>query len=92
MSALDALPERVSEALPRERPGGWRAVVPPGRHAYAIFGIERGRLRRVRHTVDGRCVVLHTARAGGLFAEAALFSAAYHCDAMADTPARVRAH
>jgi CRP-like cAMP-binding protein len=90
MSALDALPERVRErSRVRELSAGER-LFRQGDRAYAIFGIERGRLRLVRHTVDSRRVVLHTAQAGELFAEAALFSAAYHCDAVADTPARVR--
>ncbi|HEX7968760.1 MAG TPA: Crp/Fnr family transcriptional regulator, partial [Stellaceae bacterium] len=61
-----------------------------GDEATAIFAVERGRLRLIRHTVDDRRVVLHTARAGELFAEAALFSRTYHCDAVADTPARLR--
>jgi CRP/FNR family transcriptional regulator, dissimilatory nitrate respiration regulator len=35
-------------------------------------------------------VVLHTARAGELIAEAALFSDSYHCDAVADIASRIR--
>ncbi|HZI84383.1 MAG TPA: Crp/Fnr family transcriptional regulator [Casimicrobiaceae bacterium] len=63
-----------------------------GDGAYAIFEIERGRLRLVRHTIDSHRVVLHTARAGELFAEAALFSATYHCDAVAAAASRVRVY
>lgn len=61
-----------------------------GDDATAIFAVECGRLRLIRHTVDDRRVVLHTARAGDLFAEAALFSSSYHCDAVADAPSRLR--
>lgn len=55
----------------------------------AIYAVESGRMRLVRRTVDDHLVVLHTARAGDLFAEAALFSETYHCDAIAAVPSRV---
>ena len=56
----------------------------------AIFEVESGRLRLLRQTVEGFTVVIHTARKGELFAEAALFSPTYHCDAVAAVPSRVR--
>lgn len=90
MSALDALPERVRERSRVSELEAGERLFRQGDRAYAIFGIERGRLRLVRHTADSRRVVLHTARGGELFAEAALFSPAYHCDAVADAPTRVR--
>jgi CRP-like cAMP-binding protein len=37
-------------------------------------------------------VILHTARRGEFFTEAALFAEAYHCDAVAAVPSRVRAY
>jgi CRP-like cAMP-binding protein len=58
----------------------------------AIFLVEAGCLRLERTTPDGRLLVLHTARAGAYFAEAALFSEVYHCDAVAVEPSRVRVH
>lgn len=60
-----------------------------GESTYAVFGVTRGRLRLERRTFDGRFIVLHTARAGELFAEASLFADAYHCDAVAATDAVV---
>jgi CRP-like cAMP-binding protein len=63
-----------------------------GDKAVAIFEIDDGRLQLIRNTVDARAVVLHTAHAGELFAEAALFSAAYHCDAIAAVASRVRVY
>src|SRR5947207_2627578 len=51
-----------------------------------------GRLRLIRNTIDNHPVVLHTAHAGGLFAEAALFASRYHCDAVAAVASRVRLH
>ena len=54
-----------------------------------MFLVRGGRLRLLRHTRDGRAVTLAIARAGELFAEAALFSACYHCDAVADLDSAV---
>jgi CRP-like cAMP-binding protein len=81
-----ALPAGVS--VRQLEPG--QALFRQGDKAMAIFAVERGRLRLIRQTVDDRRVVLHTARAGELFAEAALFSDVYHCDATADIASRVR--
>lgn len=55
----------------------------------AVYVIERGRIALVRHTSEGRRVMLFTAGAGESFAEAALFSDTYHCDAVAEVPSRV---
>lgn len=49
-----------------------------------IFVLLRGAIRLVRVTPDGTAVTLHLARAGEMFAEASLFAARYHCDAIAD--------
>ncbi|HUJ74118.1 MAG TPA: Crp/Fnr family transcriptional regulator [bacterium] len=58
----------------------------------AIFGIEEGRVRMLRHTVDDHVAVLHMVGKGELFAEAALFSDTYHCDAVALVPSRIRVY
>jgi len=63
-----------------------------GDPAAAIFGVEDGRIRLVRHTVDDHLAVLHTVGKGEMVAEAALFSETYHCDAVASTPTRVRVY
>jgi CRP/FNR family transcriptional regulator, dissimilatory nitrate respiration regulator len=69
-----------------------QALFRQGDKAFAIFEVERGRLRMVRNTAAGRSVVLHTARTGEFFAEAALFATTYHCDAVAAAPSRVRVY
>jgi CRP-like cAMP-binding protein len=56
----------------------------------AIYLVDRGRLRLERRTIDGRLVVIHTARPGEFFAEPSLFSDVYHCDAVATEACRVR--
>lgn len=62
-----------------------------GEPASAIFHILRGRLRMVRHLASGDRMTIHTGRTGELFAEGALFSDVYQCDAIAAEPTRVRA-
>ena len=62
-----------------------------GDTARAIFEVESGLLRLLRQTDDDHTVVIHTVKQGELFAEAALLSAKYHCDAVAAVPSRVRA-
>ncbi|MCK6451851.1 MAG: Crp/Fnr family transcriptional regulator [Alphaproteobacteria bacterium] len=61
-----------------------------GDKATAIFEVERGRIQLLRHTADGRRVILFTAGAGQALAEAALFSPRYHCDGVAAADACVR--
>jgi CRP/FNR family transcriptional regulator, dissimilatory nitrate respiration regulator len=66
------------------------ALFRQGDPAEAIFRLESGQVHLLRHTEDGASVVMHVARPGETFAEAALFADAYHCDAIAQTPSRVR--
>ncbi|MDE2167675.1 MAG: metalloregulator ArsR/SmtB family transcription factor [Alphaproteobacteria bacterium] len=63
-----------------------------GDTASAIYQVEQGRVLLTRCTADNRLITLHTARAGEFFAEAGLFSAVYHCDAVAAMPSRVWAY
>jgi CRP-like cAMP-binding protein len=62
-----------------------------GERASAVFLIVRGRLRMVRNLASGDRITIHTGRTGELFAEGALFSDVYQCDAIAAEPTRVRA-
>ncbi len=55
----------------------------------ALFVVEAGRVLLVRHTSEGVAVTVHVAQVGETFAEAALFSDRYHCDAVAEVPSRV---
>ncbi len=60
-----------------------------GDRATASFVIDSGRLRLIRHGQDGRTLTLLVAGPGEIFAEAALFSEHYHCDAVADVASTV---
>ena len=62
-----------------------------GNPARSLVLIEKGGLRMARHLASGEAVTIHKGRAGELFAEGALFSAAYHCDGVASEPAVVAA-
>lgn len=92
MSSLDWLPSRIRTRSRVRSLAAGETLFRQGDSSFAIFEIERGRLRLIRHTVDSRRVVLHTARVGDLFAEAALFAKAYHCDAVAAVASRVRVY
>jgi len=63
-----------------------------GDEAMAIFVVRKGRVRLVRHLMEGRSVSLYVAQAGQSFAEAALFSSVYHCDAIADVASEIEVH
>ena len=63
-----------------------------GQPAFAIFEVTRGSVQLRRQTVDGRTVVVYTAKAGDLLAEAALFAPRYHCSAVASVPSTVRGY
>jgi CRP-like cAMP-binding protein len=90
------LPDRAVEvfrrAVPapaRRRLGPGEALFRQGDPAVAVYGVEAGRLRLVRHTAEGSAVTLAVARAGEALAEASLFAAVYHCDAVADAASTV---
>ena len=84
---LRRLAERVGAGV-RALAGG-EALFLQGDLARALYLVEVGRLRLVRHTAAGEAVTLHVARPGSLLAEAALTAERYHCDARADLPSRV---
>jgi len=67
------------------------ALFRAGDAANALFHVEQGCIRLLRHGADGTPVTLHVAAAGEPFAEAALFSEVYHCDAVAEAPSIVLA-
>jgi len=89
-SALSWLPAALRTRSRRRELKAGEALFRQGDASFGIFELEHGRVRMVRVTADSRPVVLHNARPGEMFAEAALFSDVYHCDAVAADDARVR--
>ena len=61
-----------------------------GDRTAGFYEVMTGNVRLVRVDRAGREAVLHVATAGETLAEASLFAAAYHCDAIATTDAVVR--
>ncbi len=57
-----------------------------------IFAVKEGQVRLERSTIEGRSVSMHTAIAEETFAEAALFSKVYHCNAVALMPTVIHAY
>ena len=72
--------------------GAGEVLFEQGDRAAAIYKVESGRLRLVRRTVDDHLVILHTACRREFFAEASLFAATYHCDAVAAEPSRIQVY
>ena len=58
--------------------------------AAGLYEVVSGKIRLVRLSPGGSEAVLFVATAGDTLAEASLFSATYHCDAVASTKATVR--
>ena len=92
MSFFDWLPAGFQKCSTVRELAAGEALFRQNDKTFAIFEVEQGRLRLVRHTIDNRQVVLHAARKGDLFAEAALFANAYQCDAIAAVASQVRVY
>lgn len=52
--------------------------------------LSKGRIDLVRWTETGRAITIHSAQATETFAEASLYAAQCHCDAVASAPSLVR--
>lgn len=82
-------PDALREHLTEQSIAAGTYLFHQGDPANAVFAILSGIMRLERHTADGHAIVIHRARTGESLAEAALFSDSYHCDAIAEAPARV---
>lgn len=92
MSTLAWLPPSILKLSTHRNLKSGDVLFRQGDPVSAMFEVEEGRIRLVRYTIDDHVAVLHTAASGETFAEAALFSDAYHCDAVASVATRVRAY
>lgn len=92
MPSLDWLPRTILQSEKSRDLVASEVLFRQGDAVSAIYRVEEGRIRMVRHTVDDHVAVLHTVGKGEMLAEAALFSQTYHCDAVAAVPTRVRAY
>ncbi|MBI3512539.1 MAG: Crp/Fnr family transcriptional regulator [Proteobacteria bacterium] len=92
MATPDWLPAEIRDRARLRALAAGECLFHQGDATVAIFLVETGRLQLVRHAGGARQVILHTARAGDMFAEAALFSPVYHCDAVATAASQVRVY
>ncbi len=92
MPVKDWLPAAVrSVAVDRKLRAG-EALFHLGDKTSGLYEVVEGRVRMSRVDRTGRETVLYVSGAGETFAEASLFSSAYHCDAIASTDAVVRVY
>ncbi len=76
----DILPKSARQVI-NIAPGA--PVFRQGDKTLGMFWVVTGEVQLQRHSKDGVKVIIHRAKSGDTFAEAALFSKAYHCDAVA---------
>jgi CRP-like cAMP-binding protein len=82
--ALDSSLARIANVVPTvRRIAAGAALFRQGDTTFGIFRLVSGRISLIRVTPSGAEVPMHTIRPGELFAEASIFSARYHCDAIA---------
>ncbi len=74
------------------RLGAGEALFREGDPATAIFRVVSGGVHLERSGRNGERVILHKARPGEFFAEAALFSTIYHCDAITGVPSDIEVY
>ena len=87
-SLFGSLPSDISQRIVLSKGSYVFAADDP---THGLFLVESGRVRLIRHAIDGSEFTLHIAQAGETFAEASLFADHYHCDAVADLPTTVLA-
>lgn len=86
----DWLPQAVREAgIDRKLKSG-EALFRVDTPTAGLFEVIKGKIKLVRVDPSGREAVLYIASVGDIVAEASLFSAAYHCDAIATADSIVR--
>ena len=90
MNAQHWLPARVHAAgIVRKLKAG-QTLFRMGTRTAGLYEVAKGKVRLVRIDASGREAVLYSAVAGSVIAEASLFSAVYHCDAVASADSVVR--
>jgi CRP-like cAMP-binding protein len=92
MPVKDWLPAALRAAAFDRKLKAGEALFRLGDKATGLCEVVSGRVRLTRVDRSGHEIVLHVAGPGGTLAEASLFSASYHCDAIASTNATVRVY
>jgi CRP/FNR family transcriptional regulator, dissimilatory nitrate respiration regulator len=90
VSANDWIPAAVRGAATDRTLQAGEVLFRIGGKTIGLYEVIAGRVRLARVDRSGHEIVLHVAGPGETLAEASLFSAQYHCDAIASTKAIVR--
>jgi CRP-like cAMP-binding protein len=90
MTAPDWISEALFESAIRRSLAKGEALFLREETPLGLYILDSGQIRLTRTDADGRNVILFTAQPGDAFAEASLFSDAYHCDAVASKASLVR--
>jgi CRP/FNR family transcriptional regulator, dissimilatory nitrate respiration regulator len=90
VSANDWIPAAVREVATDRKLKAGEVLFRIGGKPVGLYEVITGRVRLARVDRSGHEIVLHVAGPGETLAEASLFSAQYHCDAVASTNAIVR--
>src|SRR5712691_4559015 len=86
----DWLPATVQAAGVERALAPGQSLFRSGDRTAGIYEVLRGEVQMVSVDASGREIILYAASAGEIFAEAALFSPVYRCDAKTRTGATVR--
>ena len=81
---LDQLPDASRHAVRVEK---GTILFRHGDTSRAFYFVQKGAVRLVRHSKAGDEITIHQSFPGETFAEASLFSDAYHCDAVVERDA-----
>jgi len=90
VSVRNWLPARVHDAGTVRKLKAGQTLFRMGARTAGLYEVVKGRVRLVRIDASGKEAVLYSAVAGSVIAEASLFSAVYHCDAVASADSVVR--
>jgi CRP/FNR family transcriptional regulator, dissimilatory nitrate respiration regulator len=90
MTAKEWLPNALHAVGVERQLAPGQALFRLGDRTAGIFEVLQGQMQMIRVDASGREIILYVASAGEIFAEAALFSPIYHCDALTKTGATVR--
>jgi len=90
VSVRNWLPARVHAAGTVRKLKAGQTLFRMGARTAGLYEVVKGRVRLVRIDASGKEAVLYSAVAGSVIAEASLFSAVYHCDAVASADSMVR--
>ena len=89
LSVPDSLPSQLRDRANYQNLVAGQVLFHHRDPAEYIFALEVGRIRLMRYTCEGNLVIFQIVRAKESFAESALFTELYHCNAVVEVPSRV---